>query len=65
MSTKTKTARSKRLHVKPKRGFSTVQETLSHFFPEQKPRGAYVRGKERGTKAAERAFTEIAESVRS
>jgi hypothetical protein len=65
MRTKPKTARSKRTHAKPRRGFSTVQETLSHFFPEQKTRVAYVRGKECGTKAAERAFTEIAESVRS
>lgn len=45
--------------------FSTVQGTINHFFPEKKVDSAYVRGKERATREADRVFTEACEAVRT
>lgn len=47
------------LPVKNETCFSTVQQTLSHFFPEPDPGKVHPKGRERGTDAAERAFAEI------
>jgi len=43
--------------------FKTAEEVSSHFFPQSRPEAVTVRGKERGAKAAESAFTEIAKRL--
>jgi hypothetical protein len=65
MTQKTKTLPAKKTIRKSKRSFSTVQEVLSHFFPETRPRDGYAKGDERGTEAAERVFADIAQSIHS
>jgi hypothetical protein len=46
-----------------KKMFTTVDEVGSHFFPKGRPEKGGAKGKERGAKAAENAFTEIARTL--
>jgi hypothetical protein len=57
----------KRSPQKPenKRVFTTLDEFSSHFFPKEHPGREVIKGKERGTKAAENAFTEIAKTLQT
>jgi len=57
----------KRSPQKPanKRIFTTVDEFESHFFPKEHTEREFIKGKARGTKAAENAFTEIAKSLQT
>jgi hypothetical protein len=48
-----------------RRMFTTIDEFSSHFFPKGRPAKEFVRGKERGAKAAEHAFTEIAKVLQT
>ena len=43
--------------------FTTIDEFSSYFFPKGRPEKEVTKGKERGTKAAENAFTEIAKAL--
>lgn len=62
MSQKRKTKKTEK--KKPRTmSFKTVEEVTSHFFPESKPDTMTAKGKERGAKAAENAFTEIAQGL--
>ncbi len=45
------------------RVFTTVDEFTTYFFPKGRPEKEATRGKERGAKAAENAFTEIAKAL--
>ncbi|MGB7727050.1 MAG: hypothetical protein WBL50_03390 [Candidatus Acidiferrum sp.] len=42
--------------------FATVDEVGLHFFPKKRTEIASINGKERGAKAAENAFSEIAKA---
>ena len=42
--------------------FTTVDEVGSYFFPKGRPEKGGAKGKERGAKAAENAFIEIAKA---
>ena len=57
----------KRSPQKPanERVFTTIDEFASHFFPKEYPGKEVIKGKERGTKAAENAFTEIAKTLQA
>lgn len=46
-----------------KKMFTTVDEVGSHFFPKGRTEKNGAKGKERGAKAAENAFSEIARSL--
>jgi len=46
-----------------KKVFTTVEEVGSYFFPNARPEKGGTKGKERGAKAAENAFTEIAKAL--
>jgi hypothetical protein len=48
-----------------KRVFTTMEEFSSYFFPKEHPEKEATRGKERGTKAAENAFTEITKTLQN
>jgi hypothetical protein len=54
--------RSPKEQVK-ERVFTTVEEFSSYFFPKERVEKETTKGKERGTKAAENAFTEIAKGL--
>lgn len=54
--------RSPKKQVK-ERVFTTVDEFSSYFFPKGHAEKEVTKGKERGTKAAENAFTEIAKAL--
>lgn len=43
--------------------FTTLDEFTSYFFPKERLVKEITKGKERGTKAAENAFTEIAKDL--
>jgi hypothetical protein len=43
--------------------FTTIDEFSSYFFPKGRPEREIPKGKERGTKAAENAFTEISKAL--
>jgi hypothetical protein len=43
--------------------FASVDEVGSYFFPKSRPEKGGAKGKERGAKAAENAFTEIAKTL--
>jgi len=43
--------------------FTTIDEFTSHFFPKVRPEKEVTRGKDRGSKAAENAFTEITKTL--
>lgn len=43
--------------------FRTVDEVGLHFFPKKRRELGVIDGKERGAKAAEKAFSEIAKAV--
>jgi hypothetical protein len=45
-----------------KKAFETVQQAMSHFFPETNARGSRPNGSERGSDVAERVFTEVTHS---
>jgi hypothetical protein len=45
------------------RVFTTVDEFSMYFFPKGRPDKEAKRGKERGAKAAENAFTEIGKAL--
>ncbi len=62
MKRKTK---SRKTSPRERRMFTTIDEFSSHFFPKGRPAKEFVRGKERGAKAAERAFTEIAKVLQT
>jgi hypothetical protein len=55
--------KSPKAQPNPKKTFTTFDEVGSYFFPEGRPEKGGARGKERGAKAAENAFTEIARSL--
>jgi hypothetical protein len=42
---------------------ASVDEVGSYFFPKSRPEKGGAKGKERGAKAAENAFTEIAKTL--
>lgn len=46
-----------------KKIFTTVDEVGSYFFPKGRPDKNGAKGKERGAKAAENAFSEIARTL--
>lgn len=43
--------------------FTTIDEVGLHFFPKKRRETGVIDGKERGAKAAENAFNEIAKAV--
>jgi len=55
--------KSPKEHANAKKIFTTVDEVGSYFFPEGRPQKGGARGKERGAKAAENAFMEIARAL--
>jgi hypothetical protein len=64
MTAKTRKPTVEKSSEREEKSFSTVHETISHFFPETKERDGYVKGEERGTEEAERVFSEITQSIR-
>lgn len=58
----TKNQSAKRVNEKK---FTTAEEVGSYFFPKGRSEKSGASGKERGAKAAENAFTEIAKSLES
>jgi hypothetical protein len=63
MTAKVKTSVVKTPSKKKEKSFSTVHETITHFFPKTQGRDGFANGEERGTEEAERVFSEITHSL--
>jgi len=63
MTSKVKTSVVTKPSSKKEKKFSTVHETIAHFFPKVKSQDGFVNGEERGTEEAERVFSDITQSV--
>jgi hypothetical protein len=59
MKRKLKLNGRRRKEVRGEKKFTTIEEVTAHFFPKGSPVSDATKGRERGTEAAEHAFTEI------
>ncbi len=63
MKRKLKSHKGQRKDQSTEKKFTTMEEVSSYLFPKSVPEKEPAKGRERGTKAAEHAFTEISKAL--